>query len=162
MNKIDLNADIIPNESLGNVKLRLRREDILDLLVGCEKKLVDTMFMDETPVVALYELANNSVEIAIDERNSKIHRITGKLGYIGLLFDKISVGMKVSDVMAIFPDLYYHEGDALLLFRNVPGVSLDVNDIDPPPEIVPDLIIEAISVFAEEAVNTPQGQRGNW
>jgi len=162
MKGIDLNANIIPNESLGNIKLRSKREDILDLLAGCEKILLDRMGSDKTPVVAVYKLANNSVEIAIDERNSKIFRITSKLGYTGLLFDKISVGMKVRDVMVMFPDLYYHEGDELLLFRNVPGVSLDVNDIDPPPEIVPDLNIDAISVYAEEAVMTPQGQRGNW
>lgn len=88
-------------------------------------------------------------------------KLIAQEGYAGKLFGTIEVGMNVGEAMSLEPRLFYDEVEEGLYVRGCAGVTLDVPEIDPPPEEVPSYPISAISVYAKEAVS-PEGQRGNW
>jgi hypothetical protein len=159
-NRLKLDADIKPNEGLGGIRLRVSLGDIQDLIPSWEPagqqsyKLVSRF-------EARYSLMDGAIEVAVDVRNGKIFKLIAGKGYGGTLLGKIKVGMKVSEAISLESRLFYDEGEELITCRGVEGVSLDIPEIDPPPELVPNMEISAISVFAEEAF-TSDGQKGNW
>lgn len=157
---IDANAPILPSAELGGVIVGSPLRDYNDLLLP----LAHTGkigFSLRSMFEASYRLASGTVEIVVDVRNGKVFRITAHSGYHGKLFGAIHVGMPVAAAMEIEPALYYDEAEELIFCRDVPGVSLDVSEIDPPPERVKELEIIAISVFAP-VIETSAGQRGDW
>lgn len=113
--------------------------------------------------VSLYEARYDLGPVAIgaDVRNGKVFKLIAQEGYAGKLFGTIEVGMNVGEAMSLEPRLFYDEVEEGLYVRGCAGVTLDVPEIDPPPEEVPSYPISAISVYAKEAVS-PEGQRGNW
>ena len=82
-------------------------------------------------------------------------------GYRGSLFGKIFVGMKVKDALEAEPRLYYDEAEEMILCMGCEGLSLDISEIDPPIDIVSEMTISAINVYAVET-RTLQGQGGEW
>jgi hypothetical protein len=157
---INLDAPIVPNSGLGGLKLRLRAIDIQDLLMGLGSTR-EGSFRLASPFDARYYLGKGEVAVAVDARNGKVFMLSASGGYRGSLFEHIFVGMKVSDAMALEPHLYYDEAEEMILCRGVPGLSIDIPDIDPRPESVPEMVISAINVFAEET-RTLGGQEGRW
>jgi len=101
------------------------------------------------------------VLVGVDVRNGKVFKLVAQEGYAGKLFDTIKVGMNVGEAMSLEQRLFYDDIEEGLYVRGCAGVTLDVPEIDPPPEEVPNYPISAISVYAEEAV-APEGQKGNW
>jgi len=79
----------------------------------------------------------------------------------GKICGKIHVGMLVRQAMTIDPRLYYDESEELIFCKDVAGLALEVPEVDPPSEAVPDMNIESIIVYASE-IDAPQGQRGEW
>ncbi|MBC6473203.1 MAG: hypothetical protein GDA48_10625 [Hormoscilla sp. GM102CHS1] len=140
-----LDAPIVPDRRLGGFDLRTPIRDLSDFLCGlgswregfCE--LV-------SPFEARYRLGKGEIELAVDVRNSKVFKIAAYPGYKGKLFDKIVVGMKVKTAMEYEPRLFYSEVEAAILCQDFTGLTLDVSEIDPPPELIPDMTISAISV----------------
>lgn len=158
--KIDVTAPITPNEGLGGLLLRTRIVDVQDrfLVLGTTKS---GTFKLSAPFDARYVLGKGEVTVAVDIRNGKIFMLSAGDGYKGSLWGKIFVGMVVKDAMEIEPKLYYDEAEGMILCKGRPGISIDVSKTDPPPEIVPEMIITYINVYAEET-RTLQGQDGNW
>ena len=157
---LQVNAPILPNEGLGGLKLRIPVTEIQDRLLAAF--IASLPKNDWHALAGLFEARYRlgPVEIAIDVRNGKIFRLSAYEGYRGRLFGKISVGMKVSDAIALDPRLYYDEAEELLLVRGCVGVSLDVPEVDPDPAAVPAYPIVAISVYAEEVSLREEGLRG--
>lgn len=150
---IDIYEKIIPNESIGGLKLRTKLKDIQNLIKG--------KFQLTKPFEARYLLGNDEIEVTVDVRNGKIYQLTANSGYKGKLFDKIEVGMKVSKAMEYEPNLFYDEVEEAIFCKGVNGLIINLYEIDPPPEIVKNLTISSISVYAEE-IDTIMGQNGNW
>lgn len=164
MNAFELRIDdpIIPGDRLGGFVLRTRVAEIQTLIYRIhwiqqrESKWYDLA----KPFDARYRIG--PVELCVDIRNGKIFQLNAFEGYIGTLFGSISVGMLVSEAMALERRLYYDEVEERLQVQEVSGVSLEVPEVDPDPQLVPSLPIRAISVFAEEAFNAPAAAEGRW
>ena len=155
--KVDIYAPIVADKSLGGLALRVRLYDIQDLVGSL---LADSCQL-KSCFEAEYSLAGGKIGVAVDVRNGKVFRLTAYQGYEGKLFGSIRVGTSVGEAFSLEPKLYYDEAEELILCRGICGVSLEVQGIDPDPEAVPAMTIEAISVFAEE-IDTQQGMRGIW
>jgi hypothetical protein len=152
---------IVPNEGLGGLKLRMPLKELEHLLWEFDVKrgeARDWYYLD-TLYEARYDIG--PVTIGIDVRNGKVFKLIAQEGYAGKLFGAIEVGMNVGEAMSLEPRLCYDDVEEGLYVRGCAGVTLDVPELDPPPEEVPSYPISAISVYAEEAVS-PEGQRGNW
>lgn len=157
---IDLDAEIVPDDGLGGLRLRTRLCDLQDLLNGLGQTRRGSYEL-VTPFEARYRLLDGEIEAAVDFRNGKIFKLIACSGYRGRLFGRIAVGMPVREAMLLEPRLYYSEPEELILCRGVEGLAIDVPETDPPPDLVPDLAIEAISVYARE-VSTAAGAEGRW
>jgi hypothetical protein len=157
---IQLDADIIPDQSLGGITLRSNISDLKDQLVGLGAWKPGSYEL-VTPFEAKYKLGNGEVELYVDIRNGKIFKLAAGKGYKGKFCGNISVGMLVRQAMAVEPRLYYDESNELILCKDVAGLAMEVPEVDPLPETVPDMNIESIIVYATE-IDTPKGQRGEW
>ncbi len=146
---LDLEAPIIPNQSLGGLTLGTHISELEDLVfgLGSWKEGACTLI---SPFEARYSFGKGEIEAAVDVRNGKIFKLSAKVGYKGKLFEEIGVGMLVQQALELEPRLYYDEVEELILARGLPGLSLDIPEIDPPVEIVPGMNISAINVFVEE------------
>lgn len=160
--ELDITANIVPDHSLGGLSLRLRLMDIQELISGrgfTKKGSFDLV----SPFTALYRLgpANEEIGISVDVRNGKIFKLTAYQGYQGKLFGLIEVGMRIKDAIKLEPKLFYDEAEEHIRCEGVEGLAIDVPEIDPPPELVNEMIISAISVYAK-GITTLEGQSGNW
>jgi len=155
-----LDAPIIPDRSLGGFDLRTHIRDLSDLLFGLGS-WTEGFCELVSPFEARYRLGKGEIELAVDVRNGKVFKIVAYPGYKGKLFDKIVVGMRVKAAMEYEPRLFYSEAEAAILCQDFTGLTLDVPEIDPPPELIPDMTISAISVHIPE-LYTPRGMSGDW
>lgn len=144
---INFEANIIPNDSLGGVKLRTPIKELQQLIIDFNTTKLGSFYLAGY-FEARYRFGE--IEICADVRNGKIFKIIAYSGYKGTLFNSIHVGMTVEQAILIEPKIYYSEAEELLLCKDVSGISLDVPEIDPPIELLPRLTIESISVFAYE------------
>jgi hypothetical protein len=157
---MDVNAPIIPNQGLGGMSLRTKIIDIQDIFLGLGITEAGH-FNLKFPFDARYYLGKGEIVVCVDVRNGKIFMLSACEGYKGVLWEKIFVGMKVKDALALEPRLYYDEAEELILCKDCPGLSIDISEIDPPVELVPELPITAINVYADEIWTSP-GQKGRW
>ena len=156
-----VDSAIAPNEGLGGLKLRTPLAELQHLLWRTDVQKGDAR--DWYRLDNLYEARYDigPVLVGVDVRNGKVFKLVAQEGYAGKLFDTIEVGMNVGEAMSLEPRLFYDDIEEGLYVRGCAGVTLDVPEIDPPPEEVPSYPISAISVYAKEAVS-PEGQSGNW
>jgi len=157
---ISLDAPIIPDEGLGGLTVRTRIRDIQDGFTGLSITK-EGSFNLVSPFDARYHLQKGEVTVSVDVRNGKVFMLSAGNGYRGLLFGKIFVGMKVEDAINAEPKLYYDEAEEMILCEGCEGLSLDIPEIDPPVELVPEMTFSAINVFAQET-RTLKGQQGEW
>lgn len=158
--ELELDAPILPNEGLGGWRLRAKLSEMQHSLSGLGITKAGS-FKLVSPFDARYFLGMGEVAIAVDIRNGKIFMLSAGKGYKGALFRNVFVGMKVKDALVLEPRLYYDEAEEMLLCKGCLGVSIDISEIDPPLESVPETTITAINVFAEET-RSLQGQEGKW
>lgn len=161
--KLELNptADIVPNQGLGGLTLRINIQEIDHLLTDLLLRGREGFFHLASVFEARYKFEDYGIEVAVDVRNGKIFKLIARPGYGGKLFSKIKTGMRVKDAMNLEPRLYYDEAEEKVLCKDVSGVTIDIREINPNPEAVPSLNIYTISVYAEESM-TLQGQSGCW
>jgi hypothetical protein len=157
--QINTIAPIVPNESLGGLRLRTYLLEIAELVRGLG---VTTPGRYElaSPFEARYLFGDGSVQVAVDVRNGRIFKLIASEAYRGT-FGAVRVGMPLRDAIIEDPRLYYDEAEECVLCRGVEGITIDVPVVDPDPCQVPELPISAICVFAAEIL-TQQGQRGRW
>lgn len=165
--KTDKEADIIPDNSLGGIKLRLNINDIENKLKPISTEEYNSEIVNLSPPIinpnftSDYFIDDLPIRISIDNRNNKIFRVTAYEGYKGKLFGEIFVGMIVENALIAYPDLYYNEGEEVILCKGKDGLSIALPIDDPLPNELPPLHIYAISVFASETYSL-KGFEGNW
>jgi hypothetical protein len=157
---LDIYADIIPNQGLGGLQLRIPVRAIQELLDSLGV-LREGSYQLVAPFEARYRLAGGAVEVAVDIRNGKVFKLIAHAGYKGALFGRVTVGMRVRDAIAVEPRLYYNPAEEFICCEGVSGLAIDLPVIDPLPREVPELIISSIAVYASE-IATLQGQEGDW
>ncbi len=165
---VRLDARIVPNESLGGLRLRTKLLELQELVAGF---LDPSSFRLISPFVAVYTLEGGAIKIDVDVRNGKVSMLSALSGYRGELFEKIHVGMKVKDAVAAEPRLYYDEFTESIVCKGVKGLAIDVPDIPLASDLqdksltfsdqVLEMNISSISVFAAE-IESPRGNRGYW
>lgn len=158
--QVDIFAPIVPAVGLGGIALRQRLFDIQGTLVGLGVSKRGWCSM-VGPFEARYYLGEGVVSFSVDVRNGKIFRVSAHPGYKGKLANGLWIGMPVQEAVELQPDIFYSEVDQTLLSSLHPGVAIDVDNIDPSPEEVLSMEIQAISVYVPE-LDTPAGQRGDW
>jgi hypothetical protein len=141
---------IVPNVGLGGFRLRTPLEDLHTFLmhIYIERKGDSSWCSAESIFDIAYDL--DPILLVVNAQNGKVGSVIARLGYLGTLFGRISVGMLIGDAMAIDDRLYYDEALEKVFVRDCPGVALWHPDNDPPPELVPSLSIMAIEVFVPE------------
>lgn len=157
--KINTFEPIVPNHSLGGLRLRTHLSDIDELIRGLGATSQGSYEM-ASPFEARYSFGNGSVQAAIDVRNGRIFKLIASKSYQGR-FGAIYLGIPVRDAMLADPRLYYSEAEECILCRGVNGITLNVPVIDPDPSQVPALRISDITVYAVE-IETMEGQDGHW
>jgi len=150
---------IVPNHSLGGLRLRTHLSDLAELIRGLGVTSPGSYEM-ASPFEARYSFGDGSVQAAVDVRNGRIFKLIASKSYHGR-FGAIHLGMLVRDAMLTDPRLYYSESEECILCRGVSGITLNVPVIDPDPSHVPELPISDITVYAVE-IETLEGQDGHW
>jgi hypothetical protein len=158
--KIDLFGAIVPNESLGGLRLRTYVSEISDLVVGLGVSKIGAYEL-KSPFEARYYFDDSSVQCSVDIRNGKIFKLIATNNYKGMFEQKIQVGMLVHNAISLDPRIYYSEPEECLFCSGVQGILLSLPIIDPDPFAVSSLRISSIVVYAIE-IETSIGQEGNW
>jgi hypothetical protein len=158
--RLDLHAPIVPGRGLGGLELRARILDLQPYFLGLGVTRQGAYALI-SPFDASYRLGCSAVEVVVDVRNGKVSRLTAHGGYRGRVLGDVAVGDNLGAALARHPHLFYDEGEALVLSRDVEGLSMDVEADDPPPGAVAGMAIHAISVYAPEIMTTA-GQEGRW
>jgi len=165
--KTNNHAEIIPDNCLGGIELRVSIDDIENDLRLMSVEDYNSEKLNLSPPVinpnctSDYFVEDLPIRISTDNRNKKIFRITAYKGYEGKLFGKIFVGMTVENAFSACPDLYYNEAEEVILCKGVKGISIALPIEDPLPNELPPLRIYAISVFASETYSL-KGIEGSW
>lgn len=158
--QIDPIAPILPDQSLGGLRLRMHVTGFAHLITGLGVSKPGRYEM-ASPFEVRYSFGNGSVQCAVDVRNGKVFKLMAGPGYQGDFDGKLHVGMTVEDALRIQPGLHYSEVDECLLCRGIEGIAFHVPAVDPSPSEVPRLSISTIVVFAKE-IDTLKGQAGEW
>lgn len=100
---VDINAPIIPYQSIGGIKLYSSADDLISILSqnNVRSQEVGDMWIK-------YEI-DNIIELYFHKGNNKLFRITTLDGYKGKLFEKIFVGMKADDLQEVEASFWYDE-----------------------------------------------------
>jgi hypothetical protein len=158
--KVNLFDPIMPNESLGGLRLRVHVAQLTDLVAGLGVTTAGTYVL-ASPFEARFSFGDGDVQCGVDIRNGKVFKLIATKNYEGTFQGRIRVGMAVQDAFRIDPRLYYDEAEETILCRGIEGIVFDVPVDDPFPSEVPSLTISSIAVFAAE-INTLAGQEGRW
>lgn len=164
MNEIELNIDapIIPDHSLGGLRLRMSLLDFdLQEIIRRQTQFDSTASELVLPFEVRYRLEEGIIQVGVDVRNGKIYRLSAHRGYRGLLMESIHVGMKMHDAFEALAGLYYDHVWECILHKDYPGLAIDVPKIDPQPEVLRELSISAINVYVKE-IDTPAGNKGHY
>lgn len=160
-NNININAPIIPNESLGGVKLRENKNSLIELFNLNNISYEVSNENEDNKRVSLFSILEEIIIVYVDNKNSKIFRVTAKAGYFARLFDKIKIGDTLQEILNCDEGFFYDEREDTILSSKHHGISLDLDVADYLATDVINPKIESISVFAEESI-TLEGQRGKW
>lgn len=140
-----LNAPIIPWKEMGGIKLYSHISDFYSII----KQLNDADALLGKTLVR-YEI-KDEVLLWFNLFNGKLFKITALKGYTGKLFEKISIGMPIEDVLKIEPDFEYDEFEEV--YCSPKGVYIET---DPAENTV-----LWISVYIKE-IDNQDFETGNW
>lgn len=121
-NSIDINAPIIPNYSIGNIRLGENIDEYLNSIDEANYKLIDK-FDDGQE----YQLNGVPILIFVDDNSRAIFKLSAINGYMGKYNDVIHIGIKARDVLSknlgfIYDDFYEglvkDDGSILLEFSH--------------------------------------------
>ncbi|WP_088839311.1 hypothetical protein [Listeria sp. ILCC792] len=142
---IDVNAPIIPYESMGGVKLYSTIKDVKEIITG---KNVETKVFHNTWIV--YSI-DDSLELFFDLLTGKLFKIVTLGGYKGTLFGKIKVGMKSEEFLKIESSFVYDDFEEI--YETKKGVYIET-------EVVNDTA-KWISIFVKE-IDSESFRLGEW
>lgn len=142
---IDLNAPIIPWQSIGNIELYSSLRDLKSLI---EKEKAKPFLYDN--FLIRYEV-EGKIYLFFNLLNGKLFKITTLKNYKGKLFNKIYVGLNIDDMLAIEPSFKYDEFEEVYVSEK--GVFVET---DPETNTV-----QWISIFVKE-LETDSFEEANW
>ncbi|MCA1790139.1 MAG: hypothetical protein LC667_09860 [Thioalkalivibrio sp.] len=99
------------------------------------------------PYQAWYRLGKGAVGVFADVRTGTVFKLSAYPGYAGKLFDVITPGMLLEQVITADPRFYYDEGQDLVLCEGVGGLELELSQDDPPSHELLHLPVVAITVW---------------
>jgi hypothetical protein len=142
--KLDKTAPIAPGVGLGGIELGIGLKSLEPLIISTESP--DLTYRLVSRFEARFSFPRDSISICVDVRSGVIFKLIASVGYEGSFLQDIRPGISAATAFSLESRLFYFEPEAVILCRDVPGVCLDLEDDDPPPEIVPGLRILYISV----------------
>lgn len=142
---IDINAPIIPYEGMGGIKLYSTIKDLKEIL--SDSKVKATVLNN---LWIRYDI-EDYLHLFFNLVNGKLFRITTLNGYKGLLWNKISVGMKAEEFIKIEPSFKYDDFEEV--YECDKGVFIEA-DVEEDRAIW-------ISVYVKE-LDEDDFDEGNW
>ncbi|MDF2474282.1 MAG: hypothetical protein K0R21_2064 [Anaerocolumna sp.] len=142
---INLHANIEPWKGLGGIRLYAHISEYQELLESSRAK---THMLGR--FLIRYEI-ENQVFMWFNIVNGKLFKITACKQYKGKLFDKITIGMEMEQVLKIDNSFMYNDFEEV--YESSKGVYIETN-----PE---DDRVMWISVFIKE-INEKSFEIGNW
>lgn len=142
---VELNAPILPWEGIGGLKLYSHISKFIPLLAqqNVKEKLLGKYLIR-------YEI-NNSIDLWFNVINGKLFKITALSNYTGALFEKITIGMHINEVLKIEPSFIYDDFEEV--YCSYKGIYIET---DPTTNTV-----LWISVYVKE-VDNEDFELGNW
>ena len=142
---VDLEAPIVPWQGIGNIKLYSHISELYDLIeqLGEQPTLLGKFLIR-------YEI-RDSIDLWFNLLNGRLFKITALKNYTGKLFDKISIGMHIDDVLKIEPSFIYDEFEEV--YCSSKGVYIETDPIEH--------TVIWISVYIKE-VDDHDFKKGNW
>ncbi|MEK4472940.1 hypothetical protein NSQ91_06975 [Paenibacillus sp. FSL R7-0048] len=142
---VELHAPILPWKGIGGVKLYSHISDFVPLLT--QQKVKGELL---GKFLIKYEI-NTSIDLWFSLINGKLFKITALSSYTGALFEKITIGMHIDDVLKIEPSFVYDDFEEI--YCSDKGIYIET---DPTTDIV-----LWISVYIKE-VDNEDFETGNW
>lgn len=142
---INIEAPIIPWDGIGGIHLYTNISELRQLIEeqGGQPKFLGKFLIK-------YEI-NNLVEIWFNVLNGKLFKITALSNYTGKLFEKISIGMPIDDVLKIEPSFEYDEFEEV--YCSSKGIYIETDPVEH--------TVLWISVYTKE-VDDQDFEKGNW
>lgn len=140
-----LNAPIIPWKEMGGIKLYSHISDFYSII----KQLNDADVMLGKALIR-YEI-KDEVLLWFNLFNGKLFKITALKNYTGKLFEKISIGMPIEDVLKTEPDFEYDEFEEV--YCSPKGIYIETDPVDN--------TVLWISVYIKE-IDNQDFEMGNW
>ncbi|WP_044642479.1 hypothetical protein [Risungbinella massiliensis] len=168
---LDLEAPIIPGQSLGGFTLKTHIKEYYDTIdtfphfkSGRTRKGhtgLDNYYSMPLPNLIKYNFKDTLI-LTFNVLNGKLESIFAYENYQGLLFGKIGIGMKIDDAMRLDERIYYDEEEDGFGIQGVDGIA-----ISPMLDRRKKLIIEGIGVYIKEkdergSENSFNYVMGNW
>ncbi|UTR13947.1 hypothetical protein MM221_15215 [Salipaludibacillus sp. LMS25] len=142
---VDLNATIIPWKGMGGIKLYSHISQFYDTI---EKLKESDVLLGK--FLIRYEL-ENSIDLWFNLMNGKLFKITALQNYTGKLFEQISIGMHIDEILEIEPSFEYDGFEEV--YCSPKGVYIETHPVDQ--------TVLLISVYIKELDNK-DFERGNW
>lgn len=142
---IDINAPIIPYESMGGIKLYSTIKDLREVITGenVEVKVFHNVWI-------VYSI-DNLLELFFDLLTGKLFKIVTLDDYCGKLFDKITVGMKKDEFLELEPSFIYDDFEEV--YESNKGIYIETDAIND--------TARWISIYVKE-MNTEAFEKGEW
>jgi hypothetical protein len=135
---IDINADIIPWESIGGIRLYSTIKELKNFLKD-ESKIKTIVFHN---LWIRYEV-EDILDLFFLLTNGKLFKITTLKNYKGKLFDKIYVGLPEDDLLKVEPSFVYDDFEEVYT-SETKGIFLET---DPNPN---GSTVRYITVYVKE------------
>lgn len=111
---IDINAPIVPFESIGGIKLYSKLEDVFERVIKLEDDV--TIHVDKWKLI--FEIAEK-VSLIFCNANGKLYAIVARDEYKGKLFDKIYSLMQVDELLKLEPSFEYDDWEEFYYSKNL-------------------------------------------
>lgn len=142
---LDFNSSIFPWKCMGGIELYSHISEFYDIIQDTKKEpsLLGKFLIK-------YEI-DNSLDLWFNLVNGKLFKITALKDYKGKLFDEISIGMHIDDVLKIEPSFIYDDFEEVYVSDK--GIYIETDPIDN--------TVLWISVFVKE-IDDEDFEKGNW
>lgn len=142
---VDLNAPIVPWESMGGIKLYSHISEFYNTIEQLRKEpsLLGKFLIK-------YEI-DDSIDLWFNLINGKLFKITALKNYTGKLLGNISIGMHIDDVLKVEPSFVYDDFEEV--YCSPKGVYIEIDPIKH--------TVLWISIYIKE-IDKKDFVKGNW
>lgn len=142
---IDLNAPIVPWESIGGIKLYSHISEFYSIIEQSKK---EPSLLGK--FLVRYEI-DDTVDLWFNLINGKLFKITALQNYTGKLLGKISIGIHIDDVFKIESSFVYDDFEEV--YCSPKGISIETDPVEH--------TVLWVSVYIKE-IDNQDFEKGNW